>query len=418
MGYVLPEIILPLILAFGVGVLLGWLLWRWRRTKVSWTEWETSRSSLMNSEARLAALSDESGSWQLRLDELEREIAERDDRIALLDSELDLGNERLVALESQLEATEAELVVVRRWVGDANARAGEFEREVKAAKDEAASLQSSASDRQMQLSGFAALRDDYELASARIVDLETDLLAARDEVVEADGRRSAQLTAARSRIEDLDSQLREVLEVSRARVDELEAEVAELRFARSMPSPGIIHLAAQSIDTPIDLRNAESEPQAEVKPEPEPEPDNLLMIDGVGPKLEQFLRRQGIYTFRDLAELDDDRVAALQGRLPQYPDRIRRERWVEQARLFSNGEGPPVPAAHERDNLQRIKGVGPVLERWLHGQGIFQFQQLAELDYEAAAHLDAMLEDFPGRIRREAWIDQAVGFATEIASTS
>ncbi len=411
MGYVLPEIVLPLILAFGVGVLLGWALWRWRRTKVSWTEWETSRSSLMKSEARLEALSDESGSLYRRLDELEREIAERDDRIALLDSELDLGNERLVALESQVAAIEAELLMARREVGDANARAGEFERAVKAAKDEAASLQSSASDRQMQLSGFAALRDDYELASARIVDLETDLLAARDQVVEADGRRNAQLTAARSRIDELEAKLGEVLHVSRARVDELEAEVAELRLARSAPpSPGIIQLAARpvdpAVDPPIDLR------------EPEPEPDNLLMIDGVGPKLEQFLHRQGIHTFLDLARLDDDGAAALQAQLPQFPDRIRREEWVEQARRFSNGEGPLVPAVHERDNLQRIKGVGPVLERWLHGQGIFRFQQLAGLDPEAAADLDAMLEDFPGRIRREAWIEQAVGFAAETAATS
>lgn len=407
MGYVIPEILLPLILAFGVGVLLGWLLWRWRRTKVSWTEWETSRSSLVQSEARLQSLSNETGSQQLRLDELEREVAERDDRIALLDSELDLRNERLVALESQVDATEAELLVARREAGDAKARAGEFEREVKAAKDEAASLLSSASDRQMQLSGFAALREDYELASARIVDLETDLLAARDQVVEGDARRNAQLTAARFRIEELESQLSEVLDVSRARVDELEAEVAELRLAQ--PTPDIVHLAASSNHTSIDLREGDSA---------EPEPDNLLMIDGVGPKLEQFLRRQGLHTFRDLADLDNDDVTALQAKLPQFPDRIRREGWVEQARRFSNGEGPLAPAAHERDDLQRIKGVGPVLERWLHGRGIFRFQQLADLDDDAAADLDAKLEDFPGRIRREAWIEQSVGFVAEAATTS
>ena len=45
MGYVLPEIILPLILTFLVGLGLGWLLWRWRSEKVTYSDWETSEST-------------------------------------------------------------------------------------------------------------------------------------------------------------------------------------------------------------------------------------------------------------------------------------------------------------------------------------------------------------------------------------
>ncbi len=46
MGYVLPEIILPLIATFLVGLGLGWLLWRWRSEKVTWSEWETSEQTV------------------------------------------------------------------------------------------------------------------------------------------------------------------------------------------------------------------------------------------------------------------------------------------------------------------------------------------------------------------------------------
>ncbi len=414
MGYVLPEIVLPLVLTFAVGVLLGWVLWRWRRTKVSWTEWETSRSSLVQSEERLQVLSDESGTLYRRVDDLESQVAERDDRITLLDSELDLGSKRVVALESQVQAAEAELIGLRRQLSDALNRAGEFERDAKAARDDAASLQSSASDRELQLSGFAALREDYELASARIVDLETDLLSARDQVVEAEARPNAELVAARTRIEELEAQLSEVLDVSRARVDELEYEVNSLR---STSQPPITSIDLRE-DAPEDDATYDRKAVVDASGESEAEPDNLLMIDGVGPKLEQFLHRQGIHTFHDLAELDDVAIAALQAKLPEFPDRIRREQWVEQARRFADGEGLGMPAAHERDKLQRIKGVGPVLERWLHGQGIFRFQQLADLDDAAAAELDAKLEDFPGRIRREAWIEQSSTFVAEAASTS
>ncbi len=39
MMYALWEIAIPLLIAFLLGVLLGWVIWRWRRTKVTGSEW-------------------------------------------------------------------------------------------------------------------------------------------------------------------------------------------------------------------------------------------------------------------------------------------------------------------------------------------------------------------------------------------
>jgi predicted flap endonuclease-1-like 5' DNA nuclease len=141
--------------------------------------------------------------------------------------------------------------------------------------------------------------------------------------------------------------------------------------------------------------------------------DNLQLIDGVGPKLEKFLHDRGIRTFAALAALDDVGIDALQADLAEFPGRIRREEWVPQAARLARGEGVAVPARADRDDLQRIKGVGPVLERWLHGRGIFRFRQLADLDGAAIDRLDDALEDFPGRIHREEWIAQARTLAAE-----
>jgi len=65
----------------------------------------------------------------------------------------------------------------------------------------------------------------------------------------------------------------------------------------------------------------------------------------------------------------------------------------------------PAPAAAS-DDLTKIKGIGPVLKEKLNKLGINSFQQIAEFTPEDIARVDAVL-DFPGRIDREKWGEQA-----------
>ncbi len=58
------------------------------------------------------------------------------------------------------------------------------------------------------------------------------------------------------------------------------------------------------------------------------------------------------------------------------------------------------------DDLKLIKGIGPVLERRLHELGVRSFADLAALTPERIAEIDEAIE-FPGRIERERWIEQA-----------
>lgn len=59
-----------------------------------------------------------------------------------------------------------------------------------------------------------------------------------------------------------------------------------------------------------------------------------------------------------------------------------------------------------KDNLQRIKGVGNVLESVLNETGIYHFDQIANLTPNEIKWLDNSM-DFPGRIDREEWVAQA-----------
>ncbi len=58
------------------------------------------------------------------------------------------------------------------------------------------------------------------------------------------------------------------------------------------------------------------------------------------------------------------------------------------------------------DNLKKISGVGPKLEKTLHGLGIFHFSQIADFTRDNVAWVDRHLR-FKGRIDRENWIEQA-----------
>lgn len=65
----------------------------------------------------------------------------------------------------------------------------------------------------------------------------------------------------------------------------------------------------------------------------------------------------------------------------------------------------------EKDNLTKIKGVGPFIEKRLNMIGIYTFQQLAELSPEMVDRVGAAIEFFPHRIIRDDWVGQAKAFA-------
>ncbi len=64
-------------------------------------------------------------------------------------------------------------------------------------------------------------------------------------------------------------------------------------------------------------------------------------------------------------------------------------------------------SSDERDRLQKIKGVGPSIERTLNEMGIFRFQQIAEMSEYDIDRVANRLKGFHSRIYREDWIGQA-----------
>ena len=70
----------------------------------------------------------------------------------------------------------------------------------------------------------------------------------------------------------------------------------------------------------------------------------------------------------------------------------------------------PAPRADKGDDLQRIKGIGPVNEKRVHELGIYHFDQIAAWTREEIRWVGTYLS-FPGRIDREQWVSQAANLA-------
>ncbi|MCT8160378.1 50S ribosomal protein L21 [Pseudoruegeria sp. SHC-113] len=63
-------------------------------------------------------------------------------------------------------------------------------------------------------------------------------------------------------------------------------------------------------------------------------------------------------------------------------------------------------AAAGADDLKKLSGVGPALEKKLHAAGVTSFAQIAAWTEADVADFDEKLS-FKGRIEREGWIEQA-----------
>ncbi len=59
------------------------------------------------------------------------------------------------------------------------------------------------------------------------------------------------------------------------------------------------------------------------------------------------------------------------------------------------------------DDLTRIKGIGPKMERLCNGLGFWHFDQIASWTADEVAWVDENLEGFKGRVSRDDWVEQA-----------
>jgi predicted flap endonuclease-1-like 5' DNA nuclease len=165
--------------------------------------------------------------------------------------------------------------------------------------------------------------------------------------------------------------------------------------------------------------------------------DDLQVIKGIGPFLEEKLNALGITTYRQLANMNAKLEEQVNEAIEFFPGRVKRDQWVAQAkillgedvkldekalkqaeeleRIAQKAEGIDfgilgVASASEADDLQKIKGIGPFIAEKLNALGIYKFSQLANMTSEIEEEVNVAIEFFPGRVKRDEWARQAKEF--------
>lgn len=157
------------------------------------------------------------------------------------------------------------------------------------------------------------------------------------------------------------------------------------------------------------------------------EKDDLMMISGIGPFIEQRLQALDIYTFKQIGEFTKKDIKAVNEAIEYFPGRIERDEWVAQAKelVYSNGEKTDllekirarkdlinydrIGIAHreEANDLTIISGIGGWIQEKLNALDIYTFRQIASFIEEDEKSITSAIEFFPGRIDRDEWIPQA-----------
>lgn len=157
------------------------------------------------------------------------------------------------------------------------------------------------------------------------------------------------------------------------------------------------------------------------------EKDDLKMISGIGPFIEERLHALDIFTFRQISKFTVQDIKTINDAIEYFSGRIERDEWVAQARelvqikdkrrdLFKRISERKahiyydrIGTAHkdEADDLTTISGIGGWIKEKLNVLDIYTFRQISNFTKEDVQIVTEAIEYFPGRIERDEWILQA-----------
>ena len=128
-----------------------------------------------------------------------------------------------------------------------------------------------------------------------------------------------------------------------------EAPAAE---AKAKPKAGKV--APEKADPSVKATSADAPSNAGRKPSTLEAPrdsgsDDLKLIKGVGPKLENMLNGMGIFHFDQIAKWGADEIAWADQNLEGFRGRVSRDGWVEQAKQLAVGEETAFSAKARKD---------------------------------------------------------------------
>ena len=287
------------------------------------------KASLAEKEAEVIRLS----SRLAGLERVQEEVRKRDAVIQALESDL----------QSASKAKDTESFHNRSCVSqlqEATSKIQEQNGEIISLKDKlAATFQkkdeetNALEQKVLQLENLARQAEKYQSTIHYLESKYRAMLAEKDDAI---SRLKKHVTG-----RDVSQERQSAKDQSAPQVDRLEENTAgDTTDSGLTPDAGEIFSLRQTLQTRehrikeledlLDRSGKASEPNA---PAERPQcMDDLKIIHGIGPMIEQTLNRQGITTFRQIAEFTQEDIERVSGLLENFKDRVMRDDWVGQAK--------------------------------------------------------------------------------------
>jgi predicted flap endonuclease-1-like 5' DNA nuclease len=155
--------------------------------------------------------------------------------------------------------------------------------------------------------------------------------------------------------------------------------------------------------------------------------DDLKMISGIGPFIEERLHALDIFTFLQISRFTDRDIETINDAIVYFSGRIERDEWVSQAKELVQAEEHRIALfkrisdrkdsiyynrigtakKEDADDLTIISGIGGWIMKKLNMLDIYTFRQISNFHKEDVHTVTEAIEYFPGRIERDEWITQA-----------
>jgi predicted flap endonuclease-1-like 5' DNA nuclease len=394
------EVVL-FIVGLAIGVAIGWFVWdRIGSKKLN----DDFARRLRTTDDQIVSQRRRADAAEAELEPLRSQIREGKDERKDLQKQLEKLKGRFDKLKAEKDEMETSMSDVRKRAADAERLAGELnDKDAKLA-----GAHKEVEDLRLQLGTVDELRNRLTSAQDRLVEAERAKEDARLRAAEAEKvteRATVELEAAMDTINTLRDgaagalDIQHQLDASERRVSGLEStiaqqsnELAALREQLAATSVVADERATAAVE-PEDVAVVEpvehvaivtEEAPAAAEEEPPSEMTAEAVVPDQSPEEEPAMAEPAAAP----ADAPSDRDAAV--------ERVR-----EIASRTSGGRDIA------NDDLKKIHGVGPKIEKLLKSMGITSFLQVANFTPEDIETVTLALDAFPGRIERDDWVASA-----------
>lgn len=418
-----------LLIAGGIGVVVGWLL-RNLSTSLLTQQFTEVTATLRVKEQMLEKARYELNVQTAAMQLLENKMIESEELSQSTQQELAARNDRLLALQEELSLRSQKLTVLEAEDASARRRASESDSVTAAAQAEEVQRLHLTSQAAQQT--LASNEQERHHLQRRIVELEadvsaTDLLRARlKELEPAQGRvhwlevqlsdREAEHRAALHR---LDSQLAE----RDRRIDTLEHFQEQLKEQTASPTEwetkyarALTQHEAQIVTLQNQLASQDTL-QARLRLDEQLLHERDAQIHALQRHVQELEKQQQLAS---QVKLEEEKQEA-QTRLRKHPAKVQAtaqtkadKEAVAPRQTSQNGsqlslqiEQTKAAKNAQKDDLSKIHGIGPAFARSLNKMGLYTFVQIARWKPEDIDAIAKKLYTAPDRIKRGKWIDEA-----------